>query len=147
MKTFNNNNNTYKIHILTHKLGSKSIEKVNGISHKIDLSNWKVVLNPFERKIIIYEKETIKYEKEYKKFITEYRIAGNNTTSSINHNIAETEMYKKIATDLRKEVIYRAYKQLMNNINYNPNIVPKKYLGHREKRDSGYTSEVNSNDN
>lgn len=139
----NNNNNIPKIHTLTYQPHTIHIEHILGVNYKINLSRWKIVLDPHEKTIILYENEnendTFKYNIKYKELMK-------------SHNNKGEYMYKSIAEELHSKILYYAYLQLLENKEKDSKKVIQKYITARNngpisRPESGYVTETNNNKN
>lgn len=154
-KHTNNNNNDYtpKKHTLTYQPNTIHIEHNLGFNYRIDLSNWKYVLDPYEGTITLYEKQIEQNNKKQHKFehyhdthdelMKKYKHLMNNIKYTKNYNDKEKLMYEEIAKELHKMVLHYASLQLKKNIT-NRKLVFKKYTK-QQKRDSGVGSSDTEN--
>ena len=138
----NNDNNIPKIHTLTYQPHTIHIEHILGVNYKIDLSRWKIVLDPHEKTIILYENEnendTFKYNIKYKELMK-------------SHNNKGKRMYDIIAKELHNKILYYAYLQLLKN-KKDLYKVRQKYFKAKNnspisRPESGYITETNNNKN
>lgn len=124
----NNNNDDYVLvkHTLTYQPNTIHIEHILNIKYRIDLSNWKYILNPYKGTITLYENKIKHYHETHDELMKKYKYMVKNTKSTNNHNSKEKLMYETIAKELHEMIMHKAFLQLKRNIT-NKELVLKKY--------------------